>query len=470
MTPEMQSWLATNRQFYEFNLLHALLHNVTSRLQLVPSTKETDFSSDAHGLIFAGLVRAISIHRRIGAELPFPPPVDTLLTHMKVANIELGVDDETVKQAEKVVRDLMDPQHEEMRYFVLPYYSGWAMSARAKREGKVASMSPVADARLMISRLQSDLRQTESAADVDVDEMEEAYTSVSREQVRRISTGIPPLDFALGGGMAPGECSLIFSGTGGGKTVLASQLAWHGALTNESPLIFSTEVRVIKYICRIVSNAASVPIHLLVNCTNILQIREVVSSNLPGKLDKVDQTLDVIRRKIWIYKGDPDQALMAGDVLEIQTSRFADKYGHLPKFVVLDWLGTMADVHAGQKNNDRIVAWEYSANSCVAFADRTNISTLVLAQAVNNSQALSILTIGEIGISKGIAKNMVNAVGITNTIDRAGIAAHLRGEGEAPTKQTPDEQLFCVAKSREGEGTVIPVVREFAYQRFRPAR
>lgn len=107
-----------------------------------------------------------------------------------------------------------------------------------------------------------------------------------------------------------------------------------------------------------------------------------------------------------------------------------------------------------------------TAKGCVKFVEDTGIPTLVLAQAVNDAQLKAVLTINDIGISKGIGKNMVAVIGITNALDRAGVTAAVKGQAEMPRSMILEDQLFCVAKARKGEGHNIRVRRKFLFQRF----
>jgi len=158
----------------------------------------------------------------------------------------------------------------------------------------------------------------------------------------------------------------------------------------------------------------------------------------------------------------------AKSLLYREIEKYKGFHGRYPTWICLDWLGSMADVQgqAAKGTSERAMAWEMSANGCVKFAEETGIPTLVLAQAVNDAQLKPILTISDIGISKGIGKNMVAVIGVTNAIDKAGVQAALLGKAEMPKTSARDEQLFCMAKARNGEGTNIQVRREFRYQRF----
>jgi hypothetical protein len=60
----------------------------------------------------------------------------------------------------------------------------------------------------------------------------------------------------------------------------------------------------------------------------------------------------------------------------------------------------------------------------------------------------------------------VRVVGITNSIDKAGVAAAVKGTAEMPRSMILEDQFFCVCKARKGEGDNIPVRRVFRYQRF----
>lgn len=155
-----------------------------------------------------------------------------------------------------------------------------------------------------------------------------------------------------------------------------------------------------------------------------------------------------------------------GQLLERESLRYEDKMGHRPTWICLDWLGSVADLNARGTTSERAMAWEIAANSGVKFASDTGIPTMILAQAVNDSQLKRILTLADIGISKGIGKNMVAVIGVTNSIDKAGILAADRGKAEMPKGMFLPDQFFCVCKARKGEGNNIPVHRAFRFQRF----
>ena len=112
------------------------------------------------------------------------------------------------------------------------------------------------------------------------------------------------------------------------------------------------------------------------------------------------------------------------------------------------------------------MAWEHAAHGCVKLAEDADIPIVVLAQAVNSSQRKRVLLNDDIGISKGIGKNMVAVIGITNMADSAGVKAAEAGLAEAPKSKILDNQFFCMVKARKGMEEDIPMKREMKYQRF----
>lgn len=61
-----------------------------------------------------------------------------------------------------------------------------------------------------------------------------------RGQVENISTGLPPLDDLLGGGLERGELDLVAAWTSAGKTSFCVHLAWHAAVMQGKFVVFFT--------------------------------------------------------------------------------------------------------------------------------------------------------------------------------------------------------------------------------------
>jgi hypothetical protein len=275
------------------------------------------------------------------------------------------------------------------------------------------------------------------------------------------------LDEATGGGWGEAECFGLFAGTKGGKSVCAGQVGYFNASTNGDTLIISTEMGAMDYIARMISNACNIKISLIKDCTNVGQIRQIVAIDNPTFLPRLEAAIALIADRIRIVKIHPDQGLGARAIMEQQTQTYFQQKGRMPTLVIFDWLGRIADSGGSTNSSDRILAWERAADSCVQFCEISGIPALILLQAVNNAQTKSVLTLEDVGISKGVFKQFTMAFGITNTIDKAAIKqALLTGALQDTMHTTLEDQLFCVVASRKGEASYIPVKRQFLYQRF----
>lgn len=471
LTEEMVLWLTTNHGSYEFYLLHTLFHDKLHRAKKMSVLGPEDFEFDAHVLTYRALQNAVTLGRQVGVDLPTPPSLLEMIGHVASAEKELkslSLDPGVAKDASVIIANLMNPTFREHWYLVDPYFSDWLTSGRAKKYARKAAIASLVNTTDLVSVMQQDkAKASAAAAGDDNDAMEKMMSDENEEMVERRSTGNSALDDCFGGGWCPGDCYLIFSGTGGGKTICVCQCAWHEANTGGHVLIISTEVAECKYVGRIVSNACSIYIGDIKDCANFAQLRSIVSRKYPEKLDQLNHVLRVIYERIRIVRIDSDEGLQVRAVMERETAIFESKKGRKPTLGFVDWLGTMADVNqTGKGSSDRIVAWELSAAGAVKYAADSNIPWAILAQAVNDAQLKGTLGLSDIGIAKGIGKNMVVVVGITNTLDVAALKAAVLEGGDAPVGMTKDDQYYCVAKAREGEGTIIPVRRQFGYQRF----
>lgn len=73
-----------------------------------------------------------------------------------------------------------------------------------------------------------------------------------------ISTGLPGLDEALGGGMLPGKVIVLAARPGVGKTSLAQQILLHGAEAGHTGLLLSQEMERTELVDRAVANLGSI--------------------------------------------------------------------------------------------------------------------------------------------------------------------------------------------------------------------
>lgn len=475
LTPEQFTWLSANKSGYELVLMHSILHDKSRRSAMLSvPLGPLDFESLELGAILSGLIMAESIMSRMGATMPFPPTVDQLKSYMFAATKEKdsAVAEDDLPGAYRVLEELQSPRRNDQWYFLDTYFVAWLSSVRAKGYARRAQKNQIADAAEMSQLIDRDIRKANSAIwTPDSDDMYQALYGTSEVGKTRRPTGFPALDEALNGGWGEAECYGLMAGTGGGKSVLAGQVAYYEASTGGAPLILTTELPVVEYMVRMISNSCNVKIPLIQDCLNMNQVKMVLAAQDPAALSRFEVAFKVITEKMRIVKLHPDQGLDARAIMEQQTQLFEQRMGRKPTLVIFDWLGRVADVASTGKQSDRTVAWEVAADSCVQFSEIGGIPSLILLQAVNNANTKKVLSIEDTGISKGVWKQMVMGFAITNCVDHAAVKqALLTGALPGTLRTTPDDQLFCIIKSRKGEGTYIPVKRQMLYQRFRSGR
>lgn len=471
LSPEQVAWLTANIGAYEFYLLHACTHDKFRRNSLLTiPVMGRDFSQPHHGLYYEALRILGATCSVSGTEFPESPTADSLKMAVRTAaSMSADYTPQELLTAEDLCASMSDRSHDKEWYFLSTFFAAWFSSSRVKQYARGAQRVPIADAEHLLVKLQHDVQQASTAFQAEEDDpMHDVFYGEDEVVIPRRPTGIAGLDRALNGGWGDRECYLLFAGTGAGKSIIAAQAAWNEILTGGYPLIVSTELRQATYVMRILSNCCSIPIPDIGDLKNMKQVTNMLASKYPMKQYDLAHNLPLIQAKLRVAKIDAEAGIAAGSVLEREAEIYRMRHGRMPTLVIFDWLGSVADVAAtgSQSSSDRAFKWELAATSCVKFADRTGISTLVLAQATNDSQEHYTLALGHIGIAKGIGKNMHCVVGVTNKIDTAGVKAAVLSGSDIPESTFLPDQFFCVVKARGGETLNVPVTREFEFQRF----
>lgn len=471
---EMLDWFAANRHKIEFYMLHRMYHDGAYRSHLLTlDLHHKDFESPDISLLFAALKLNETIAGLIGVTSEKVVNHESVTNSIRAAAIEMEADEAWINESLTTLSELQKPEYASEWYILQHYSNMWLMSRRFKAVARKAMMTPAVNAVMLLDNLHKSVEMaTALSGGGEDDDMTNVLFGEDDEGLVRRSTLIPPLDKCLNGGWGAGECYLAFGGTGAGKSILAGQCAWNEISTGGKMLLVTTELTAHEYVARIISNACDINIGILQDCRNLKQMRASIqrqtpAHELPMRLSRFENCVDLIKANLHIQKCNTDATVPAGQVLQVEYEKFKKKFGEPPTLVILDWLGTIADISAsGNGSAERAAAWERSASSCVKFAEKLGVATLVLAQAVNDAHMKPVLTLQDIGIAKGIGKNMVVVIGITNYVKKSEIMAAGLGKGELPTDNFKPEQMFCACKTRKGPPTNVMVLRKFDKQRF----
>ena len=368
MTREMTEWLAANIEPYERFLLHSLLHHPDTRTRLLDIVTHKDMSSDAMSLAIAGLKVAVAVHELIGTELPFPPDLSAMLPHLRAAAAQHDFGSDDIRTAMQLLLEMQDPALASTLVYVEPYFTSWFTTVRAKAVARSAQRNVVVNADRMVETLQHDIEQASKAFKRETDrDMDYVMDGDEDEPMERTPTGVPGLDESMNGGTCDGEAYGIFAPTGGGKSILAGQLALHRITRKKHALIVTTELQPYEYIGRIVSAALSIPISMLADCTTVNAMRKAIkaSPKYGRKIDEFEDIIKLIRTYLRIVKIDPEEVKSAP-----------------PTLVILDWLGSLADKNGGSErilsSSERSAVWEIAASG-IGKRPPTRVSPLLVA-------------------------------------------------------------------------------------------
>ena len=158
LNEEMKQWLSTNREDYEFYLLHALLHDQHHRSNLLSTQiSPLDFWNEQYALVLSAMIKKSEIMTATGHEVPFPPSPESLRTYVEVAVLEEGSDRDLIEETIDLLRELQKPRYTDMHYCVRPYFYAWYSSVRAKRATRVINREILPDVRSILDNLNMEL-------------------------------------------------------------------------------------------------------------------------------------------------------------------------------------------------------------------------------------------------------------------------------------------------------------------------
>lgn len=476
LTPEMEAWLASNRLLFEDYILRRALHDVEWRASLLTVIKPEDFLSMEMACLAGALGDALYVARVLGIDLPAPLTVPYLQSYI-AAYGRKHVQDVTKEEAELALSrsgDMLLNPWPEVWEFCPVYLERWLTNSRASRYSRAYNTYEMQDASILSRKIESDLVQVRSiVGGEDMDEMALFSAGGVEDFKSRRSTGIPALNKALRGGWANGECYLFFSGTGGGKSIIAGQVSANEVQTNGYPLVVSTELTTAAYLTRIISCTCSIDIDLIGDCLSTDALLSLVSQKKPAQVDQVQRAIQTIMSRLVVIYVPPNQEGTVRETLEWALGRFRAIWKQRgydipkPTLLVYDWIGDAADkgLREGAGSAERSKKWEDAGSEVDNLCRAQDIPIVALTQAVNGAEHFPYLTLKEIGVGKGLAKKFTAAIGITNLIDKEALKEEM-SENPNAKAVTLDEQKFCLCKARIGKQMAIPVKREFHFQRF----
>ena len=201
-------------------------------------------------------------------------------------------------------------------------------------DGNLSPGEAIAEAEALVGRLRESGENLEDGDDAaggvkDYMEMVHAIQRGEKEPPR-ISTGLYPLDKALGGGFRPGWLVLVMSLNGHGKTALAvNGFAWAVAQQGRPALIVSLEMPAEQLVGRLIAAESGIPVQVhdqkglnedhLVALTHAAQ---KVSTSPIRVVGHQAATIDAVRQAARSYKAQKgDLGIIVVDYIQLMRSQ-----------------------------------------------------------------------------------------------------------------------------------------------------
>ncbi len=337
--------------------------------------------------------------------------------------------------------------------------SRWLAVRVAQEWGKDAVADPSILTPEKISEWHSQLQ------DIPTDDDDETIVSVDQAVNSAANRGdlfelpeFPNLSTALGGGFAKGEHTLLASTTGGGKTVMAMQMASSWAIAGHNVIFVTTEQPPNQLMNRAYSNVCNIPHNFFTErdemCPNTnLPIRVTTDGNW---LNAIQTFRETIRDRLVFFDWSGTRKTIVTDLAASITKlsrnpRYAE---WTPDILIFDWIG--ASLERGINSDAIRHLYNNVAGELKHIAVSHNLCVFSFAQLnktlARNKQRCDHTMLNE---CKSLPDQCANALYISSIQTS-------NEEGSPFTRG----QFMNVAKSRFGAGDNIKILRDFEYQRF----
>lgn len=316
---------------------------------------------------------------------------------------------------------------------------------------------------------------TEAADDDGFDTVEEVADKSPEAPIERFSlspTTWSTLNHALGGGFGRGEHTIIISPSGGGKTVMACQIAAELAYSDRNVLFVSTEEPLSKLLPRFVTMMS----FLRPNPEERIPYDQIrYKSNfkdyLPEDKYKVAKEICSQLNKHFLFKdwtGSKSENKVGANFkqyriedLDIDVKKAIEYFsakGQSLDMVIFDWLGATLSQNVSDSSQLRLI-YNNAASFMRDLAVKYNIATISLAQTSADAAKKTYIDNTCIAESKNLHLLAHAALGISH------IANNNVRDGEVGSS-FKERQCFNLFKSRGGQAQTFWMKENFGYQRY----
>jgi hypothetical protein len=291
----------------------------------------------------------------------------------------------------------------------------------------------------------------------------------ARMYYQRIKTAdLADVDSLFGNGYRPQETSVVAGISGGGKTVLAMQLARGFAIQGINTIVMTTEQPPWQLMQRLVSNHFSMEF-------GIFQQR---IDDAAKRSDMAEVELPFMPEHLWVGEASYKKAIRLKELLDAHL-RFVDwsdggfsivkdfdaaisqvetlHPGWVPVVIIVDWVGGGLDMKMFQGDHMRHF-YKHAGETIINHGKRNKRIMFMMAQ-LNKAivkPSTTYITMDMLAECKSLVDNAANFLGITA----------MRQKDDEKVLKLKQIQYLCADKARMGTGGKCRVVPRFENQRF----
>jgi len=248
---------------------------------------------------------------------------------------------------------------------------------------------------------------------------------------------------------------LFIGARGAGKSVVGANLAVDFARKKRRGLIITTELPAKEFYYRMWSDMCQIPIGLLQDGINESKLQ-------PQQIQELNEAEELLTKYVRIYEWPrgAERSIITG--LEADIAKAERALGGKLDFVVLDWIGGALGAQEMDPAKIRLL-YQYAADQMSWLAKSHDIATISLAQA-HVDKGLNKPWVDDRALAecKQMGREMVGVCGITGMLSS-------EEDMESGHSNFEKRQKWCIAKARKGAGGASKVIRDFMFQRFKPA-
>lgn len=269
----------------------------------------------------------------------------------------------------------------------------------------------------------------------------------------------------MDGGLRKTDKVMLLGATGAGKSVVACHVAGHFALNQKKLGVYIfTEDEHVDYLDRVVASQTMIEVNLLRQgiFSPTSRASQDQKQRASGVYHWLDPKTNGYANGLFLLKYPSGEDMEA--VLQQATEHVVRMAGRRPEFMVVDWLHeNLVSNRSDRKNEENRDRLNRAADTLADFADRERILAFATAQVnVTGRERIKAVSEEHLQNSKQMTRHYTVVMGLSCLAEMS----VSNEESMEVTTTFMDDQFLNISKLRYGRTGLVPVRRNYKYQRL----